>query len=336
MTGSLAFAAPSISEIAKHLSEARILPGTKSFQVFDLPEEVIITITLDSTFTDEDLNILSTKIAQSMLPDQATGKQTVLVFDNSQMPSKVRAVLLSGEQVKAALDKGNPLDPNSLVVWPGEVSVTKSSQPNVVDVNAAVSEFQMLKNRVTSRIQALKGKGVGVKLFLDEVARADDFAKRSDWTEATAVLDHLNSSIDSYEKQYKQQQLTLKTGLQKSDSLVHATNPGSKLPVGKPSPSQPPDFGQPKYPVGTDPEEKEIIKLMWSRVGDLAPYDGPFRLERFQLAQRIVTLRQAGTNVDNYLNLYRRLEDIVKENDPRKVRDISGEIEYLQKQLGIR
>jgi len=75
--------------------------------------------------------------------------------------------------------------------------------------------------------------------------------------------------------------------------------------------------------------------MLAHELGDLAPIEGAFRLERFRLAKKIQELKSQGVKVDNYRIYFRKIEDLAASKDPRKISELRDSIQYLQKQLGL-
>jgi hypothetical protein len=82
----------------------------------------------------------------------------------------------------------------------------------------------------------------------------------------------------------------------------------------------------------------EIAKTMLQHeLGDLAPCEGPFRMERFRIAKKIQELRNGGKSVDGLVQGFHKLEEMAAEGnkDPRQVPALADNVRYMEKNLGL-
>jgi soluble cytochrome b562 len=335
--------ASNCSDIVVRIRDAKVLPAGAHCELVDLPDELIVLVHMDGNYSSETLKALALRMAAAMAP-ATTSKRTIITFSEGSSGGRITAVTVSAEQVKNLHEKANSVEASALDAVQAEMAFMGASSGQVGGVssaNSAMSNLQMERNKLTTQIEQLRARRVGVKPFTDEIARADEQLKEGNVTQAKATLDHLSGAIDEYEQQAKVAHMS-----------GHATATG-------PAPSMRPSgnnmaammgaagggalFGTAadkaaasNLPAGTDAYYDEIASQILKRqVGDLAPVDGAMRLERYTIAKRITTLRQSGANVNNYISAFRKIEEIAGTKDPQKILLLRDEIQYLNKQLGI-
>jgi soluble cytochrome b562 len=334
--------ASTCSDTVVRIRDAKVLPAGARCELVDLPDELIVITHIDGSFSGDALKALALKMAVAMAP-ATSSKRTVITFSEGSAGGRITAITVSAEQVKSLHEKANSVEAASLEAMQAEMAfvggaggqVAGSSSPN-----SAMSNLQMERNKLTTQIEQLRLKRVGVKPFVDEIARADEQLKEGNVTQAKATLDHLSGSIDEYEQQAKIAKMA-----------GHATTT-SQAPPMRQAPNMAAMMGASgggalfgaaadrasasSLPTNSDAYYDEIASQILKRqVGDLAPVDGPMRLERFTIAKRITTLRQSGANVNNFITAFRKIEEIAGTKDPQKVLLLRDEIQYLNKQLGI-
>jgi hypothetical protein len=82
----------------------------------------------------------------------------------------------------------------------------------------------------------------------------------------------------------------------------------------------------------------EIARTMLQHeLGDLAPCEGPFRMNRFRIAKKIQDLRNHGTPVESYIAGFRRIEEMAAaaNKDPRQVASVADNVRYMEQSLGL-
>ncbi len=326
------------SDITVRIRDAKVLPPGGQCEVIDLPDQLLVLIRTDANFSADALKTLALKLAQVMAP-VVTGKRTVITFADGSAAGHLTAVTVSADQIRGLHEKTSNVEASALDAVLADSAIIRGAA-TAPSTNAEMSNLQMERNKLTTHIEQLRAKRVGVKPFVDEIARADEQLKEGNVTQAKAILDHLNGAIEDYEQQAKEARIS-----------GHAATYVSQQPPSRPRPNLPAMtargggalFGTAadrasaaSLPAGSDGYYDEIANQILKRqVGDLAPIDGPMRLERYTIAKRITTLRQSGADVNNYITAFRKIEEIAGSKDPQKVLLLRDEIQYLNKQLGI-
>lgn len=282
-------------------------------------------------------------LAEPMTQVIATNDQTLIILNLDSKPSD-EAVTAYAQQLAKLIStepaaSGKPLRvivcgagvAKSVVVAAQELALAKSSGATLISTGEVADYpgteqealYNSLRGRILARIQNLEHRGAGTKPFLATLAQADSEFKNGQTIKAQASLYKLEEPIAGQESQL---------------SLRAARNTASSNPRLAAGHGDPRASGTANFQGTADAYYDEVAKSILQReLGDLAPCDGPFRLERFRIGKRLQELRQRGVSIDANLTLYRRTEELaaVANKNPRRLPELSDNIRYMEKQLGL-
>ncbi len=319
-------------KILRSLQQAKIFDNKESVLVLILSDEVLLSIGSDAPISPDAFKHAAVE----------TGK--IVYLEPALKSKKLRLVVTaSGTSVASEITMNDGQGVDSIAIVPAE----RSWSPSAVLIgtihgveNAAGSNFRSDRTRLVTRLQALEKKGVGVKLYNAELLKADESFNQSDFVKANETLSKLAKLIDEQETRLKTAAAPPTNALQ----LAHAALTGNGPVVGLGNRSSAAEYAARMGVKGSlgdfsgssDAYYDEVARQMLAReLGDLAPIEGAFRLERFRLAKKIQELKNQGAQVDSYRIFYRKIEDLAASKDPRKIAELRDNIQYLQKQLGL-
>ncbi len=316
--------------LLEEIRQAKVLPPPAHCQLINLPDQLIVLTAIEGNYSETSLKSLALKIA-AIIANEGISKRAVFVFSDSTGSGKATTLAIKSEQMKTLHDQANSLEASALEIGEGDIAVATADRPSdIFSANADMSNLQMERNKLTTEIAQLRASRVGVKPFLDEIARADEQLRHGDARAAKQILDHLSGAIDEYVRQ--RQARATSTG-----AAAVSLGSANQLRTGGAQPGQAMTGmgpGLSSMPQGiSDEAANQILKQY---LGDLAPVEGPMRFERVTIARRIQSLRQSGARVENYLAAYSRIEEIAGAKDAEKrMTLLRDEILYLNKQLGV-
>ncbi len=320
-------------KILHSLQQAKILDNKESVLVLILSDEVLLSISSDAPISPDAFKHAAVE----------TGK--IVYLEPALKSKKLRLVVTSpGTSAASEITMNDGQGVDSITIVPAERSWV-SPNPVLVGtthgvVNAAGANFRSDRTKLATRLQALEKKGVGVKLYNAELLKADESFNQADFVKANETLSKLAKLVDEQETRLK----TAAAPPTNAFQSAHAALTGSSPVVGLGNRSSAAEYAARMGVKGnlgdfsgsSDAYYDEVARQMLAReLGDLAPIEGAFRLERFRLAKKIQELKNQGTRVDSYRIFYRKIEDLAASKDPRKIAELRDNIQYLQKQLGL-
>lgn len=302
----------SAAQLATAMKTAGLVKPGNILDVWLLGDEAIISTSQEASGTDEMMRKQAFKMAKSVTPaDLGNVKKLTFVFVDASD---------HGKKIEFNIDLLKDAEPNSdLAVVPFR-RTSSASVGFVSSPKSAPAQYQTDKNALMKRINALAAKRVGVKPYLDKLARVDDQAKRGDLYEAAAGLAYLDSVVEAQEQRFAPAQRPAPPR-----AVVASSVPASA------------DFLA-QFAGKTDDYAEEIAWTILKReCGDLAPARGPFRMERFRIAKAIQQLASKGRNVVSFTAMYKRIDALTLQtaSDRRKMNELTDQIQYLQQQLGL-
>ncbi len=329
---------------AARSSEAseKIMHSLQQSKIFDSKDSALLLILSDETL----LSIASEGAISAEALKHAAVESSRLVYQDPTLKTKKFRLVVSsrGSSGSSEITMIDGQGADSLTIVPAERSWITPS-PILIGTttgvaNASASTFRSDRTKLATRLQALEKKGVGVKLYSAELLKADESFNQSDLVKANETLAKLAKLIDEQEARFK----TAAAPSTSAPQSAHLAVSGSTPVVGMGNRSSAAEYASRMGVKGTlgsfsgssDAYYDEVARQMLSReLGDLAPIEGAFRLERFRLAKKIQEMQTQGARVDSYRMFYRKIEDLAASKDPRKIAELRDNIQYLQKQLGL-
>jgi hypothetical protein len=226
-----------------------------------------------------------------------------------------------GKKIEVTSDQLKDAEPSSdLAVVPLK-RVSSAAMVFLSAGKSAPAQYNTDKNALTKRINALAARRVGVKPYLDQLARVDDQAKRGELYEAAAGLAYLESVVDAQEQRFAQP----------------VQRPSAPQRVASSVPSSPDFLAQFAGKTDQNYDEDIAMTILRRECGDLAPSKGPFRMERFRIAKAIQLMASKGRDVESFKIMYKRIDALTIQigTDRRRMNGLADQIQYLQQQLGL-
>jgi len=334
-------AAETAQTLVEQLRSAGAVDPDASVSVLTLPDETIVIVNAERA-DEPSLRKTAGQIAQALSSDQVVHGKPLKVVCCDQAHG-ARSLTLSADQLNAGAA-------NTVAVFVGEQAV--GARVAAAQVAASVSgsgTFQSQRVKLVERIKALEGKGVGVKPFFDEVSRIDGLYSHGDTAGATAALGRLGSTVAEHEQIIKTKSVVAArpAGAPAAAAAAAAPMSSAKQAAMQQMLSQMRAQGASQKQIDTaltnfqgtsDEYYDEIARTMLQHeLGDLAPCEGPFRMERFRIAKKIQELRVTSVNTAGFTSFYRKLEEmaVIAAKDPRKIAEMADNVRYMEKQLGL-
>jgi len=335
LSSSLPSFADAAGDIGQRLRDNRAVSQDGGVEVLALSDETIVSLETDGRATEDTLRRQAQEVVKVVAAsDTRRGKPLKVLFIDKNNRASVQEISLNGDQVNAGTSTVQ------MAFGHGQRAYI-SSAPGFMPTGAATAgggagpmsqaQLQSERTRMVTRIQALQSKGVGVKPFYDEMNKVDDYFKRAELGPATDTLRRLDNVLGEQERVQK--------------ARITANQPAAAAPM----PARP--HAQPIAPssagwtgldisqnMTADAAHEEIARhMLQMELGDLAPSEGPFRLERFRIAEQIKKFQSQGARVDGLKTFYRRMDDLAVASirDPKRMSELRDDVIYLQKQVGL-
>lgn len=325
MTAQAASASPA-GDIVKALKDAKVTSVDEPLEVWLLADNVIVVFPADAAGSEDALRKRAADIARAAVSAAVPPmRQMTVAFSDKANPARLRVFVLPGDVLKS-LSQSNADDSKLLAaVRMSEGERSPLQQTRVVEklsmaasgspTAGGLSEFSGERNKLATKLQALQGKGIGIKPYSDELARIDGLYGKAETDRAWGALNRLASLVR--EQEYKMQKPVSGAAIS-SARAQEANNVMAQF-------------------QGSNDAYYEQVKaaILARELGSDAPVDGPFQQERFRIAKRIQQLEGQGMRVDSYRGSYKQLEVIAATKDIRRISELKDRIRYLEQQLGL-
>ena len=180
--------------------------------------------------------------------------------------------------------------------------------------------------KLSSRVQALKAKGVGIKPFLAQLEAIDVLAKSGESVQLSEKLEQMDSSIADQEKVLAERERA-NAGV-RSEAPVKV----AAIPNASTRPAQSPSSGSSRSSLadvlGQSPESASFLRLFegvarnarqkYGIDPDLIPEAGPYFDERWNLSLQIKLLRERGLG-DAIMPMWMQCQQLSKLGDATQV-----------------
>lgn len=163
---------------------------------------------------------------------------------------------------------------------------------------------QERRQRALQSILVLEKAGVGAKPFRSLLATVEEAVKAGRNQEMQTNLERLLSALSDQERRLSTAK-TVKAGA----PVGGAARTGStNTAAGSSSSSS--KSGDMKNMI------KEGVAVHKKQMGDFYPHYGPLYVDRVNIANKLLALKQAGTNTDSFKEQFRQMEDCILYNRP--------------------
>ncbi len=153
------------------------------------------------------------------------------------------------------------------------------------------------RQRALQSILVLEKAGVGAKPFRSLLATVEESVKAGRNQEMQTNLDRLMSALSDQERR-----LSTAKSVKVGPAVGSSARTSSSGAVAAAS-------------SGTKSEVKNMIKegvaAHKKQMGDYYPHYGPLYVDRVNIANRLIVLKEAGTNIDSFKEPFRQMEDCV-------------------------
>jgi hypothetical protein len=309
------------TEALNCIQAAKVLPANTTIDVWVVGNQVIAVVGADLTATDAYLGKQAGTIAQSIFAPSASNAQQVTVIYTDKTGAKTYHAFTMTPNQAAEIARVGVYDPRSTPATVGEKAyIAGAAAMGAFRIEpAGVSMYNAKRSALMVRIKMLQGQGVGVKPYLDQMTQIDDRLKTSGPENAALALGTLEKTVAEQEKARaavnKPTAVNGNTVQTDIDSLIDTMK----------------DFN------GSAEEYKEVLKaaLIQKEIG-FPVSNGPFLVERIRIAQMIHHNQSQGKDMSGPINIFGQIDNQIKSKDPRKLREIVPQIQYLQNQLGLK
>jgi hypothetical protein len=328
--------AQTAAALADKLHASGAVSADVAVNVLTLPDETIVII--ESASVDEQsMRKMASDIARAANEDPVarTRALKIVCLDQSH---KAKSLTLTADQLGAtgAADRATVLS--------GEQAVSAKGVAPAATLGVGSGDYQAKRKKLVERIKWLESKGVGVKPFFDQLSQIDGLYSHGDSTTASAATARLVSTVSEHEQIIKQKALTASRSAataappQMSSAKQAAMEHMLAEMRAKGASQKQINDALADFQGTSDAYYDEVARTMLQHeLGDLAPCEGPFRMERFRIAKKIQELRNGGVSTASFVSYYRKLEDEAGEaqKDPRRLAEMADNIRYMDKQLGL-
>ena len=160
------------------------------------------------------------------------------------------------------------------------------------------------RQRALQAILVLEKAGVGAKPFRSLLATVEEAVKAGRNQEMQTNLDRLLSALSDQQRRLSTAK-TVKAGAPSGVSANAAATSASAASAGSNAKSS--DM---KNMI------KEGVSAHKKQMGEYYPHYGPLYVDRVNIANKLLALKQAGTNIDTFKEPFRQMEDTILYNRP--------------------
>ena len=216
------------------------------------------------------------------------------------------------------------------------------------------ASYQSIHADVQAKIEKLESLGGGMKVIKNYLIQIDQAYNKGNTKNALQQIKSLNKSVTQQLKKLEElrsEKRVVRTQAQNSIPVAPGMAPEKEplttlldaLSQAKAQTQQVKIANKSKYKNfdGTPNAYLQMVvkDIVKKELGQIElPCKGPFRLERFRIAQRISEMQKQGQNISGYLNYYNRTEQIARaaRQDPRRIPELNGNVSYLSQQLELK
>ncbi|HEY9718140.1 MAG TPA: hypothetical protein V6C69_11760 [Trichormus sp.] len=321
--------------LADKLHASGAVAADAAINVLTLPDETIVIV--ESANVDEQsLRKMASDIARAANEDPVARTRALKIVGCDQF-HKTKSLTLTADQLATtgAADRAT--------VSSGEQALSAKAASPVATQGVGSGDYPTKRKRLVERIKWLESKGVGVKPFFDQLSRIDGLYSHGDSTTASTAMAHLVSTVSEHEQIIKQKSLTAARPVTAAAPQMSSAKQAAMQQMlaemkAKGASQKQINDALADFQGTSDAYYDEIARTMLQHeLGDLAPCEGPFRMERFRIAKKIQELRNSGAKTAGFVSYYRKLEDEAAEaqKDPRRLAEMADNIRYMNKQLGL-
>jgi hypothetical protein len=313
---------------------------------------IMVTATPNQSAADDQLRQFVSHVADRAFGDK-DAELLVVFFESSGTDHNVRSVSVSRENWESM--KSGPSSSSALAFTPAD---------EASDTFTPALDQQRIQ--LADRIETLKKKGVGVEPYLKVMQDYETDIRQGADQAAREKLASLSDSIDSQEKQLASRgTVRLRSSISQVVSVVpapsapHPTANAAHPVAQAPAPAAPAQSKQPDQPEDaytlmkkylgmssindlggqekTAADRLYLIIAAKSLGADCPDIDGPFLMERVRIALRIQELEHQRVQSYSYRDYNRdKIEALVRARNPRYMRQIAENIQYLERQIGVK
>lgn len=232
--------------------------------------------------------------------------------------------------------------------------LTQASEAGHVELTENELSYKNIHQEVVDAMDKLEQSGGGMKPLRNYLAQIDNAFEAGDQEGALKKLHSLKEGVDrqlANVKDIKERKLQAqKAESEPMQSLEQAVRTAA-LPQKEPARVLVNALQEAQSRVNSNSSAasnfrgsandylKLVVKDIVAReLGTISlPVNGPFRLERFRIAQRISELQKGGQDISNYLAYYNKTEEIARaaKQSPGRIGELSGNVQYLSQQLQL-
>lgn len=232
--------------------------------------------------------------------------------------------------------------------------LTQASEAGHVELSEDELSYKSIHQEVMEAMDKLEESGGGMKPLRNYLAQIDNAFEAGDQEGALKKLNSLKEGVDrqlANVKDIKARKLQAKKAESEPMQSLEQAVRTAALPQKEPARVLVNALQEAQSRVNSNPSSatnfrgsandylKMVVKDIVAReLGTIAlPVNGPFRLERFRIAQRISELQKGGQDITNYLAYYNKTEEIARaaKHNPGRIGELSGNVQYLSQQLQL-
>lgn len=229
-----------------------------------------------------------------------------------------------------------------------------ASEEGHVEMTPDEASYQSIHAEVQEKIEKLESLGGGMKVIKNYLNQIDQAYNTGNTQSALQQIKSLKRSVTQQLKKVEElrsEKRIVRTQTENPVPLAPAMAPEKEpltvlldaLSQAKSQSTQVKQVRKSKYKDfdGTPNAYLQMVvkDIVSKELGQIQlPCKGPFRLERFRIAQRISEMQKQRQNISGYLNYYNRTEQIARaaRQDPRRIPELSGNVSYLSQQLELK
>lgn len=318
-----AMAAVTAKVLETKIAAAKILPANEKIQVSSQGDEALVSkFKIErSKNPDRDSKIEAVLLAKIIMDNDPSIKKVRTGFFDKKSPTNFSSITVRIGDIKSfasgsisqvdllgSLDlvQGTDASTDMKSLLPGEIPVTKSSEPESGAQQVEAGPLADERKALIGRIKQLQKSGINTSAYESYFASIEDAAKKDDAKNAKAMIEKLTQNVESQE-----------TAIQRKKEIASGATGGDDLD----------DFGDVQYSGSLDSAlQKAFPKLAKLAMSSMAvpmsqafkPKQGPYYFERLSLAGHWNTYGGGDRK------LFMELEQAAKTNDPRLPRMVQG------------